>query len=98
MFASWIALMQCLGCEVFGRWRNDCVQLIPKLALERTRGLPVRIRRALALQLQRRWCGILGIALQKAVAHQVLHYSTGGADLYEVAAESPTFQTDLEVL
>ena len=95
---SGIASLKCLGHEVFGRWGDTCIQLLPKLALERTRGLHIRIRRGIALCLQRRWCGLIGISVQKAVAHQVLRFENGGVDLYETRLEEPTFIADLGAL
>ena len=90
--------MKCLDCEVFGRWSADCVQMVPAMALQRTKGLHVRVRRGLALALQRRWWGVLSIALQKAVANQVQKFASGGADLFVLASEEPTFLADLDVL
>ena len=55
----------CLGCEVYGRWSDQCVVLVPDLARERTRGLHPRVQRGTALALQHRWWDILGMALQK---------------------------------
>ena len=94
---SGIASLKCLGCEVFGRWSADCVQMVPAMALQRTKGLHVRVRRGLALALQRRWWGVLSIALQKAVANQVQNFASGGADLFVLASEEPTFLADLDV-
>ena len=68
------------------------------MALQRTKGLHVRVRRGLAITLQRRWWGILGVALQKAVAHQIQCFHTGGADLHATALEEPYFLADLDVL
>jgi len=76
----------CLGSEVFGRWGKQCVDLVPKLARERTRGLHVRVRRGMALALMHRWWGILGLAVQKSVAHIVLS-SAAGVDLLATGLE-----------
>ena len=65
--------LQCLGCEVFGRWGPQPISLVPALARERCRDLPGRIRRGSTLGLVHRWWGILGTALQRSVAHAVLH-------------------------
>ena len=94
---SGVASLKCLGCEVFGRWSADCVELVPKLARDRTRGLHVRVRRGLALALQRRWWGLLGISLQRAVARQILRHGCG-ADLFETGLESPAALAQLDVL
>ena len=71
--------------------------MVPAMALQRTKGLHVRVRRGLALALQRRWWGVLSIALQKAVANQVQNFAREGADLFVLASEEPTFLADLDV-
>ena len=94
MLDSGIASLKCLGCEVYGRWGADCVQLVPAMALQRTKGLHVRVRRGLALALQRRWWGVLGIALHKTVVNQVQSFQSGGADLLVRSAEEPNVLAD----
>ena len=69
---SGVGALYCLGCEVYGRWGAPCVELVPKLAREHTRGLHPRVRRGAALAYQSRWWAILGCALQKAVAMAAL--------------------------
>ena len=71
------------------------VKLVPALARERARGLHRRIRRGVALGLQHRWWGLLGIALQRAVAHAVLHES---ADLPRAQLEPSFPLADLDVV
>ena len=79
---------------MFGRWSAQCVSLVPALARERSRGYHPRIRRGIALSLQQRWWGILGMALHRAVAHCVLnHYS--GADLVTTLLEPTVAVADL---
>ena len=60
-------------------------QLMPALARERTRGLHARIRRGVALGLQHRWWGLLGVALQRAVAKSILQ---DAADVREASWKS----------
>ena len=69
---SGLGALECLGAEVYGRWGNQCVALIPALAREHTRDMHSRIRRGALLGYQHRWWGILGLALQKAVARGIL--------------------------
>ena len=45
----------------------------PAFARERSRDLPMRMRRGTMMGLLHRWWGILGVSLQKYVAHLVLH-------------------------
>ena len=83
---SGLGHLLCLGSEVYGRWSTQCVDLVPALARERCRGLHPRIRRGAALSLQHRWWGLLGIGLQKAVAHAVFN-PQAGADLVHTQLE-----------
>ena len=94
MDSSGLGSLQCLGAEVFGRWGEQCVALVPALAFERTRDLHERIRAGAALGLQHRWWGILGIALQRAVARIALGR---GGDLPSTAREPTCPLAELEV-
>ena len=93
---SSLASLQCLGGEVYGRWGRQCVDLVPKLARERARGLPLRVRRGAALMFQRRWWGILSVALQNAVARMAS--LDAGADLFIVAADRCPPLASLEIV
>jgi len=84
----------CLGFEVYGRWGKQSIDLVPKLARERTRGLHLRVRRGIALALQHRWCAILGLAVQRAVAHIILS-NTAGVDLITTGLEPSPPLADL---
>ena len=77
--------LYCLGCEVYGRWSSEYVNLVPILAREWCRGLHSRIRRGTALAFQHRWWGILATTLQKAVASAIL--LDNGADLHPALLE-----------
>ena len=67
-----LGALYCLGCEVYGRWGEPCIRLIPQLAREHARGLHPRVRRGAALGYQNRWWSLVSVALQKAVAAAVL--------------------------
>ena len=69
--SSGLGALYSLGAEVFGRWSSQAVTLLVELARERSRGIHPRLRRGTALGLQHRWAGILGIGLQRGVAHIV---------------------------
>ena len=90
---SGLGALYCLGAEVFGRLSSQSVDLVPKLARERTRGLHPRLRRGTALLLQRRWFGILGVGIQRGTSHIVLMDS--GADLVRSRLEPATLLADL---
>ena len=65
------------------------------LAREHTSGLNARIRRGTALRFHHRWWGLLGIALQSAVAHAVLPDET---DFPEVQLEPTQPIVDIKVV
>ena len=86
VIAPGLGQLLCLGNEVYGRWSQQCVDLIPALARERCRGLHPRIRRGVALFSQHRGWGLVGVGFQKAVAHAVLNVQVG-ADLLNTQLE-----------
>ena len=65
------ARLYSLGVEVFGRWGQECLQLVRAMGREYSAGLPVRVRRATHFRCLRRWWGLLGVGVQRAVAHSV---------------------------
>ena len=93
---SGVGALFCLGCEVYGRWGQQSIDLVQRLVRERTRMLHPRVRRGTALSLQHRWWGILSVALQKAVAHAILRES--GADLPDTLLEPIPGLADLPVV
>ena len=97
VITSGLGGLLCLGCEVFRHWGPQCVKLVPALARERSRGLHPRIRRGVALSLQHRWWGILGVALQRSAANAVLN-SSAGSDLYTSLLEPEVWIPDLLVV
>ena len=86
-----------MEAEVYGRWGQQCIDLVPALARERSRGLHPRIRRGAALGLQHRWWGLLGVGLQSAVAH-VVYNANAGADLITQQLEPPPGLADLGIV
>ena len=65
---SGLGSLYCLGFEVFGRWSKQCIELLPLLAREKSRGMHPRLRRGIALAYQQRWAGIVSVGLMKGVA------------------------------
>lgn len=75
----------CLGAEVFGRWSEDPLWLVPALASEPVRGLPEHMHPTALSALLRRWWGILSVAVQRSVARGDLREK--GAELVEAPLE-----------
>ena len=71
------------------------MDLLPKLARERVRGMTPCVRRGWAFKFHGRWWTILGVALQKAVACMATSDPNEGADLHEAALEPTPFLADL---
>jgi len=93
---SGLGALYCLGCEVYGRWGQPCIDLMQALVRERSRLLHPRVRRGVALGLQHRWWGILSVSLQKAVARAIVRDE--GADLYQALLEPTPGIADLPVV
>ena len=92
---SGLGRLCCLSNEVFGRWGEDPIEIIPALAREKSRGLPRRIRRGVQLALQNRWWGIVGIAVQRAVV--IAATRDVGEDLFDSLLEPTPNFADLPV-
>ena len=87
------ARLYCLGVEVFSRWGQEALGLVRDLARESAAGLPPRVRLGTQTRLLRRWWGLLGLAIQRAVTRRVLRGT--GADLAEELSERPPGVADL---
>ena len=74
------------------------MDLVPQMAWHRTCGLHRRVRKGTALALQRRWWGIIGIALQTSVAHMVSCPDGQGMDLFSAHLEPGVGVADLPPL
>ena len=92
---SGLGSLLCLGCEVFGRWADDIVRIMPAMAAEKARGLPPLVRRGATQALAARWWGLLAVATQRLVARAVLR--DAGADLVTTLLEDPPGIADLPV-
>ena len=90
--SSGLGALRCLG---YGRFGAQAAELLPELARERTRGIHVCIRKSLALGLLHKWAGILGVALQRAVARSILR---PGGDLPHTPLEPAWPLAELEVV
>ena len=73
VISTGLGKLLCLGSEVYGRWGEQALWLVPALAFAHTRGMHPRVRKGAALGLLHRWWGLLGVQLQRSVAHAVLH-------------------------
>ena len=77
--SSGLGALYCLGHEVYGRWHTECVDLLIQLAREHSRGLPARLRKGLLISYVKRWSSLIGVAIQKAVADNILN--SAGTDI-----------------
>ena len=91
--ASRAARLYSLGVEVFGRWGSDSLALVRGAARQCAAGLPRQVRLGTQTRLLRRWWGLLGVAVQRAVAHAVTRRT--GADLVCSLLEQPQRVADL---
>ena len=92
--SSGVACLLVLGCEVYGRWSDDAIDLIRQLARSKSREAPPALRRDAAQAWTNRWWGIIGVGVQRAIGEALLLES--GADLIPSSSlhEEPTL-TDL---
>lgn len=77
-----------LACEVGGRWNTESLTFVRRLVRLRARRAPPAVRTAAAAGWRRRWWGLLGVAVQRALGPTLLgddwrapQCPTGSADL-----------------
>ena len=85
----------CLGCEVFGRWSDDVVRVVPAMAVERAHGLRPLVSQGAAQAVAARWWEVLDVATQRLFARAVLRDI--GADLVTTLLENPPGIANLPV-
>ena len=90
---SGLGALYCLGFEVFGRWSKQCIELLPILAREKSRGMHPRLRRGTALAYQQRWAGLVSVGLMKGVAAAAMR--SEGSDLTSTYLEPEPAVADL---
>ena len=83
-----------LGCEVGGRWNHIALDLVDKLAKYKAHSVPKVIQRSVELAWVDRWCAMIGIAVQDALAASLL--APAGRRL--VLAPSAAFVPELDLL
>jgi hypothetical protein len=64
-----------LAAEVGGRWGTEACDLVRALVRLRTQRAPLVLRRSAAAGWSRRWWGLLGCALQRAMASTLLGHA-----------------------
>ena len=69
-----------LGHEIYGRTNSQATDFPEKLAYEKAKNDPPRLRRSAALTYLNRWLGIVSSSLQKAVTAAALRGE--GSDLH----------------
>ena len=57
-----------LACTTGGKWSDTCLDLVRKLAWHKVEREPILLRQSYRNALQRRWWGLLSVALHDAVA------------------------------
>ena len=77
--SSGVGRLCSLGVEVFGLWDADSLSVVRNAARARCAGLSRRVRLGTNFRLLRRWFGLLGMAVQSAVAYAILEGA--GADV-----------------
>ena len=68
-----------LGCEVYGRWCSDTVQLMRELIALKARQAPPALQRSAAHAWSNRWWSLVTVETQRAVAESLLRHA--GTDL-----------------
>ena len=83
-----------LAAEVGGRFAPEAVSLVLELATEAAGRQAPMLRRSFRLIYHRRWWGLLSIAVQRAVARNLLGFDGLEATVYGM----PSFETLLSLV
>ena len=78
-----------LGFETGGRWNDAALDLIEMLAHHRARDVPQLLRKSVQLAWKDRWCSMVGMAVQDAIAASILAPHGPKLVLDQSAAPSP---------
>ena len=74
-----LGALMCLGCEVFGRWSDDAVEMIRELVTLKAQEAPPCMRGCAGAAWSHRWWALVSVGVQRAVAEALL--SGSGYDL-----------------
>ena len=76
-----------LGCEVYGRWSQNALQIVKKLAVLKAAEAPETLRKSAQHGWASRWWAIVSVGTQRAIAEALLRH--GGVDLQASPATQP---------
>ena len=82
---SGLDALYCLGFETYGRWGDQCIDLLLALAKEKSRNTNSHVRRSTEIALINRWSGTIAVAVQNAVS--IASLRSEGSDLASFAWE-----------
>ena len=88
------ATLICAGCETYGRFSETCLHLVNQLAKFRASSSPDILKKSIQRAFSQRWWAILGIAVQRAVAENILN-STADDLGFEEASSSDLYIIDV---
>ena len=83
-----------LACEVGGRWNDESLDFVRRLARHRAAQAPPILRQSVASAFTRRWWCILGVAVQDALAATLLGLPSGPLPGGAVSS-APPFDADV---
>ncbi len=61
-----------LACEVGGRWNDESLRLVNRMAKQKARGAPALLRASARAAWHHRWWALLSVAAQSALAATLL--------------------------
>ena len=85
--ASPQACVVVLGCETFGRWCDDAIDLVREMAALKAREAPPLLRAAARHAWSNRWWAHVGVGVHRAIAESLLRHA--GGDLVTCPATEP---------
>ena len=70
--SSGVGSLLVLGCEVYGRWCNDALDLIKELADLKARAVPDYLQASVRAAWLNRWWGLASVGVMNAIGESLL--------------------------
>ena len=88
VMSSHVADLVVLGCEVYGRWSPEAVDLVQELVALKAQEAPPSMRGCAKAAWSQRWWAVISVGVQRAIAEALLS-PANGIDLQPCPAAEP---------
>ena len=96
LICSGLCSLVTLAFETGGRWNDEAIDLVDRLALYKAQQAPQALRRSVQLAYVSRWSAMVSVAVQDAIAASLLAPACRALVLDQSAAPAPTLDKLLD--